>query len=270
VLRCYPSQIVNVLNYARSRADGVTSKILERHLELLGPYAPPEDWKLSHCQMDAMNLLEEMFVGYQKKVGSMNFLDRWEARIDALFSGSMQNEDGALQIVLGQLKCLVGLPLEYSVATEVARPEQYGWLSRFFGRSTAGMQMIDTVGPDRTSDGLLTDLGRMQLASGKRKCSPFDVHYIGDPMLAPYRSHEVPAIVDLAIILSNYVNDKLGLVPLSSLVEETQDEDDMLTNNIREMERYKKIVFRINLRFLADYRNVFAISFVLWFMRKLS
>jgi hypothetical protein len=272
VLRCYPRPIVNVLNgVLHSRADGITSGIVSRHLELLGPYAPPEDWKLSSCQVDAMNLLEEMFGQYQKIVGNMNFLDRWEARVDALFSGSMQREDGALQIVLGQLKCLVGLPLEYSVATEVV-PEQNGWLSRFFGKASAIGMQIDTVGPDRSSDGLLTDLGRQQLAAGKRKCSPFDVHYIGDPMLAPYQSHEVPALVDLAIFISNYVNDKLGLVPLSTLVKngDGQDEDDMLTKNIREMERYKKIVFRVNLRFLADYRNVLAISFAVWFMRKLS
>ena len=87
-------------------------------------------------------------------------------------------------------------------------------------------------------------------------------------MLAPYESHEIPALVDLAVAASNYLNHRLGFVPLSSLTG--NKEDDMLTKNILEMERYNKIVFRVNLRFLADYRNVIAISFVIWVVRKLS
>ena len=268
VLRCYPQSIVNVLNgVLNSRADAVTNGIVSKHIELLGAYAPPEGWKLSSCQVDAMNLLEEMFGQYEKRVRERNCLERWEANIEALFTGSMQREEGALKVVLGQLKCLVGLPLEYTVPTEFG-PEQRGWMSRFFGKGAIGA-MEDTVGPERTPDGLLTDLGRQQLAAGTRQCSPFDVHYIGDPMLAPYQSHEVPALVDVAIAASNYLNDRLGFVPLSTLVRGKEDED-MLTKNIREMERYNKIVFRINLRFLADYRNVLAVSFVVWIVRKFS
>ena len=267
VLRCYPQPIVNILNCVlNSRADAVTNGIVSKHLELLGAYAPPEGWKLSSCQVDAMNLLEEIFGQYEKRVRERNFLERWEANIEALFSGSMQREEGALQVVLSQLKCLVSLPLEYSVPTEY-RPEQRGWLPRVFGKG-ASSAMEDTVGPDRTPNGLLTDLGRQQLAAGTRKCSPFDVHYIGDPMLAPYQSHEVPALVDMAIATSNYLNDKLGFVPLSTLARGGDDED-MLTKNIREMERYNKIVFRINLRFIADYRNMLVLSFVVWILRKL-
>jgi hypothetical protein len=268
VLRCYPPPIVNVLNgVLHGRGDAITTELVSCHVERLGAYAPPEDWKLSSCQLDAMNLLEEMFGQYEKRVRSRNFVDRWVTNLENLFSGSMHTEEGSLQMVLTQLKCLVGLPLEYSVPTEGSSVDySRGFLSTFF--SSSSVTQVDLVGPDRTPDGLLTDLGREQISKGVRKCSPFDVHYIGDPMLAPYQSCEIPALVDLAIVASNYVNDKLGLVPLSSL-DVKEEGEDMLSKNIREMKQYNQIVFRINLRFLADYRNMLVISFVIWIVRKL-
>ena len=268
VLRCYPKAIVTILNgVLNSRADAVTTGIASRHVEVLGPYAPPEDWKLQSCQVDAMNLLEEMFGQYQKRVRNMNFIERWEANMEALFSGSMRSEEGNLQSVLGQLKSLVGLPLEYQVPVEMAHARSRGLFS-FVGNASAGAR-VDSFGPDRDSDGLLTDLGRHQLSTGERKCSPFDVKYLGDPMLKPYQSYEVPALVDLAIFLSNYLNDKLGFVPSSSLADDADKDEDLFSKNIREMQRYNKITFRLNLRFLADYRNVLRISVAAWVLRKL-
>ena len=61
-------------------------------------------------------------------------------------------------------------------------------------------------------------------------------------MLAPYESHEIPALVDLAVAASNYLNHRFGFVPLSSLTG--NKEDDMLAKNILEMERCKKLCFQ--------------------------
>ncbi|KAL3782307.1 hypothetical protein HJC23_001915 [Cyclotella cryptica] len=270
VLRCYPKPIVNVLNFVlNSRADAVTNGIVSRHGEVLGPYLPPEDWKLSSCQIDAMNLLDDIFVQYEKRVRDMDFIDRLEANIAALFSGKIGREEANVQSILSQLKCLVGLPTEYQVAIEIAPKHSYGSWFSFLGNASTDTQ-VDWSGPERTPDGLLTDLGRRQISAGTRKCSPFDVHYIGDPMLAPYQSYEVPALVDLTIVLSNYLNHKLGFVPWPSIAEDADKDEDILSKNIREMKRHNKIVFRLNLRFLADYRNVLALSFVIWIIQKLT
>ncbi|KAL7480837.1 hypothetical protein ACHAW6_006499 [Cyclotella cf. meneghiniana] len=270
VLRCYPKPIVNVLNFVlNSRADAVTNGIVLRHGEVLGPYLPPDDWKLSSCQIDATNLLDDIFVQYEKRERDRNFLDRFEAKIATLFSGNIGSEEANLQSILSQLKCLVGLPLEYQVPIEVIPKRSLESWFPLLGKASTDTQ-VDWIGPERTADGLLTDLGRRQISTGTRKCSPFDVRYIGDPMLAPYQSYEVPALVDLTIVLSNYLNYKLGFVPWPSLAEEADKDEDILTKNIREMKRYNSIVFRLNLRFLADYRNVLALSFVIWIVRKLA
>jgi hypothetical protein len=270
VLRCYPKPIVNVLNFVlNARADAVTNGIVLRHGEVLGPYLPPDDWKLSSCQIDATNLLDDIFVQYEKRERDRNFLDRFEAKIATLFSGKIGSEEANLQSILSQLKCLVGLPLEYQVPIDIVPKHSLESWIPFLGKASTDTQ-VDWIGPERTADGLLTDLGRRQVSTGTRKCSPFDVRYIGDPMLAPYQSYEVPALVDLTIVLSNYLNYKLGFVPWPSLAEEADKDEDMLSKNIREMKRYNKIVFRLNLRFLADYRNVLALSFVIWIVRKLA
>jgi hypothetical protein len=148
----------------------------------------------------------------------------------------------ALENLLTQVRYLVNLPLDYQVLPEEPRRTLHGpfGLWRLLGLSAKDTSVADAAAqgmPDRDADGKLTDLGRRQIKAGLCKCNPMDVRYIGDPMLARVKSYEIPALVELTIRISNYLNDKLGLVP-----------------------HYR---FRINLRFLADSRNII-FFFIVW------
>jgi len=269
VLRCYPEPIVKILTRVSSlKADTMTRGIVSWHERILGPYNPVDDWNLSSCQDDAINLVEYIFRQYRERIGRMTVFDRLKARVSRFSWIQMLSEEGDLQSILSQLKSIVGLPQEYKVSLDTTPQQFHGSLFSFL-RKESIVRPYDRTGPERAPNGLLTDLGRQQIATGIRKCSPFDVRYIGDPMLAPYRSHEVPALVDLAIALSVYMNNKLGFVAKSDVVEEELKFEDMLSKNIREMEQYNNTGFRLNFRFLADYHNIVMLSCGIWILSKL-
>eukprot|EP01082_Thalassiosira_pseudonana_P004512 g4237.t1 g4237 contig15:618377-621451(-) len=267
VLRVYSTPVVAVLNsILNKRSDAVTSALVGRHRENLGCFCPPTDWKLTSCQVDATNLLEEIFSQYQKRKANMDFFDRCEAKFDAIFStGRMGSDEAALQTVLSQVQCLVNLPMDYQVLPDEPQPTRGFWLMRILGFGKAEVTG-GSLAPERGPDGKLTDLGRQQINAGMRKCNAMDVHFIGDPMLARYKSYEVPVLVDLAISASNYLNEKLGLV-VPDLADGADADDDALLKHYHEMERYNKIALRVNLRFLADSRNIIFISIALWLLR---
>mmetsp|Transcript_30955 Transcript_30955/g.65407 ORF Transcript_30955/g.65407 Transcript_30955/m.65407 type:complete len:872 (-) Transcript_30955:742-3357(-) len=81
VLRIYSSRgVVNVLNSVlNSRADGLSTSLFGRHGRNMGAYCPPSStntsssWKLADCQLDATNLLEEIYSQYQKRKAGMDF-----------------------------------------------------------------------------------------------------------------------------------------------------------------------------------------------------
>ena len=65
------------------------------------------------------------------------------------------------------------------------------------------------------------------------------------------------------------MNNKLGFVAKSDVVEEELKFEDMLSKNIREMEQYNNTGFRLNFRFLADYHNIVMLSCGIWILSKL-
>jgi len=179
----------------------------------------------------------------------MDFFDRLEAKLESVFSGIGSNEDVALDKVLDQVRSIVNLPLDYRVMPDQqSRRHSSGFrILRLIGLGNQDINEIeDVTAPDRDSHGFLSDRGRRQIYCGSVKCNPLDVQFIGDPLLSRTKSYEIPLLVDLAIYASNYLNSRLGFVTASG-------EDDSLT---QQMELYKRTNFRINLRFLADIRNV--------------
>eukprot|EP00584_Thalassiosira_punctigera_P011090 CAMPEP_0172528684 /NCGR_PEP_ID=MMETSP1067-20121228/2996_1 /TAXON_ID=265564 ORGANISM="Thalassiosira punctigera, Strain Tpunct2005C2" /NCGR_SAMPLE_ID=MMETSP1067 /ASSEMBLY_ACC=CAM_ASM_000444 /LENGTH=1018 /DNA_ID=CAMNT_0013312641 /DNA_START=151 /DNA_END=3204 /DNA_ORIENTATION=- len=268
VLRIYTKPLVNVLNrVSNQRADVLSMSLCARHGTNMGTFHPPKTWKLMDCQLNATNLLEEMFSQYQKRRSAMDFFDRMDAKLSALFDGKIGSDEAALENILSQVRYLVSLPLDYQVLPEEPRASSGFRLLRLLGvgAKVAATSAISEKLPDRTLDGKLTDLGRQQIYLGQRKCNPMDIHYIGDPMLARAKSYEISAIVDLNIVVSNYLNKKLGLVPPTSGGDFVGGaEDDALLKKMREMEQYQRGGFRINLRCLADYRNVIFAVIVLW------
>ena len=274
VLRIYSKNVVSVLNSVlNSRADGLSTSLFAKHQTNMGPYCPSSSWKLMDCQVDATNLLEEVFGQHQKRKAAMDFFDRMDAKMNALFDGKIGgSEEAALDTLLVQVRYLVNLPLDYQVLPEEMPAAKGFGLWRLLGLGSNGVASadkitsVDLLAPQRGSDGKLTDLGRQQLYAGLCKCNPIDVGYIGDPMLARVKSYEVPALVELMIRLSNYLNRKLGFVAPQAPTDggDLTGDDDILLKHFRKMEEYQKISFRINLRFLADSRNIIFGAIVWW------
>jgi hypothetical protein len=107
--------------------------------------------------------------------------------------------------VVSLAKQLVKFPLDHVIVPEVGR-------EGFFGRrntisSTSLINDATNVhAPDREKNGLITEKGRSQLVHGVRICTAMDVNFLGDPMYARPKSHEIKVLVKLALFISNYLN----------------------------------------------------------------
>lgn len=102
----------------------------------------------------------------------------------------------------------------------------------------------------------LTDQGRKQIATGERSATTQSVEYIGDALLnpPPICSYEVAVLVRLFHSLSLWLNRMLKLNPVGEEEELTQDKEVLEEK------------FRINLRMLADMRNlIFGITVLAFF-----
>ena len=99
----------------------------------------------------------------------------------------------------------------------------------------------------RTSEGFYSENGLRHLADGDIKCRPEEVVYVGDRMNARPQSYEISFLVPLLIDLSIYLNKCVKHEKIPKL--------------------YKDCSFlpqRVNLRFLADMRNLGLLVIVVW------
>lgn len=83
-------------------------------------------------------------------------------------------------------------------------------------RSSAGALPatgLESLDPSRDSrfTHLLSRRGIYQLKNGLRLCSPDSVQYLGDPMLRPICTFEIPLLVRLSYRFSTWLNAQLGL-----------------------------------------------------------
>jgi hypothetical protein len=188
------------------------------------------------------NLLEEMYMQHLKKVRDLDIFDRTAARFEGLFgSGVVQGEENELHAIVDRAKIIVGFPRDYEVVPS--------------GRNVSGMDSqagkFDDAGADRTSEGFLSDRGRQRLLEGTDKCSQLEILDLGDKMTGRPQSHEIAFLVPMLIRASNFLNMKLGLVK----------HDQGRANGVG-LSRW--LLSRVNLRFLADYRNIVFICLVSW------
>ncbi|CCI39812.1 unnamed protein product [Albugo candida] len=109
---------------------------------------------------------------------------------------------------------------------------------------------IDSLEPTRDvkQPHRLTRQGIFELKNGLRLCSPDTATYIGDPILRPIRSYEIPILVRLLYRISIWLNGIFGL------------ENPYRGKNLQDNIDVKSPVFRINLRFLASKPNLITIS----------
>lgn len=245
VFRVFTPEVIDAV--ARHLSGGPTnySHLVARHASILGAFAVPQGtMSLSSCQGDMHSLLEEIGMQHRKNVGDLDAVSRVFSKVEGIFgAGVVSGEEKELERLVERAKLIVHLPMDYQIFPDGVSPS-----------SDRGVRR--DLKPRRTSDGQLTQTGRQQVVRGTTKCDPSEVAYIGDKMYAVVGSHEIPLLVKLFVWLSNWCNIKLGLVTEVDAKDGTQ--------------RVEKVMgFRVNLRFMADYRNLIFVTIVCYFALKL-
>ncbi len=119
---------------------------------------------------------------------------------------------------------------------------------------------LDDMAPNRHSilHHLLTIRGLLQLRSGDRLCAPDQVAYVGDPMLRPICTFEIPWLVRLSYRFSTWCNDQMGL---QNPYQGKHFEDNVYVDPSNAFTS-----FRFNFRFLASKPNLMFTSAVLFLL----
>lgn len=124
--------------------------------------------------------------------------------------------------------------------------------------SSSSFGGVESFAPSRHAKlrHLLTHEGVYQLLRGFRVCSPDAATYLGDPMLRPICSYEVPFLVRASYKFSTWLNDQLGL---QNPYNGKRFEDNLDVDSASAF-----AMFRFNFRFLASTTNLaFLFAFLL-------
>jgi len=168
-----------------------------------------------------------------------------------------------------QARVIVSLPADYTVLPGEKKGSKTGAASALFSGKENQYQ------PERVHGGLLTETGRQQILIGARKCNAMDISYLGDPMYSRIKSYEIPFLVTWTVWVSNWMNKRLdeavpglNIVPKHESQEilspsDASDTAALVLKHFQQGEDQKNVRFRINLRPLADYRNLICLI-ILW------
>jgi hypothetical protein len=240
VFRVYSPSFMASVNRLLDEGDQhVLASLVGTHKQALGAFSPGlvGPIHMKSLENDMRNLLEEVYLQYFKTVRERGFFDRLEASIEGFFSyiglaEPTTGEERKIQLLVEKAKLMVGLPVDYQISVK-------GASSRL--ASTNGI-----AGTVPRLNGFLTELGKARVISGEITFRPSDIVLPRPTVHSPVKSHEIRWLVTLTILASEYLNSKLGLVG---------EGKESLTHTVG---------LRINLRFLADYRNLLFIAIVLW------
>ena len=197
VFRIFTPELVNVLNRLLSGSEQTLERIVTRHKEILGPFAPPPgQLSMASYKTDMHNLLDEIYMQHKKLVREQDPIDRMFGNVEGLFGkGVVQREGKALDSLLESARLIAQLPQDYTI-------------SQGEGIMGAGLPVGEHV-VERGPNGELTEAGLDQIFTGRAKCNPADV--IGDKTtVTSISEHEVAILVDLMQWLSEWLNEKTG------------------------------------------------------------
>lgn len=267
VFRVYTPEIISTLNNlteSLQQSGAPTTQLSQmavNHVDNLNDYAPSVtqgNLAINTCQSDMQSLLEEVYMQHVKRVKELGAIDKFAAFLEGLFGqGVVSGEEKAIQFLVERAKVIVGLPIDFEMFAETSLK----------GKMDKGdVVASDSSSALRTSDGLLTDEGRQKLLSGQYKCSPADIGYIGDPMRARLKSHEIAWLVPLTVEFSNWMNLKCGLLEDGTTKVSASNGSDGFLKRLKEQKGPHH--FRFNFRFLADYRNLLFVFVVGWLLKK--
>ena len=257
VFRVYTPEVIQALTNLTANIKNPSpgssniTKTVENHRALLGEFAPSTIGELSlvSCQNDMQGLLEEMNMQHTKRVRDLGYIDKFAAYVEGLFNhGVVSGEEMAIKIIVERARVIVGFPIGYEILSSEANTT----------RGTRGATVESSE--IRTSQGLLTEEGRQQVLTGQLKCSPADVHYVGDKMQARLRTYEIAVLVTLTNFLSRWLNERFGLLPPTQDNKASPKKQTQFQKNLQEQDAIKG--FRFDLRWFADYRNLCFALFV--------
>lgn len=261
VFRVYSPSLVQFLEILIDKP-GRYKKILEHHNDLLGEFCPPlndkrpglneSNRKLTSLQGDMHTLLEEICISHEKKMREQGLIEKIELYLENLFGGTMST-DSTISKLIQSGRIIVDFPEDYNTLKQSFKGED---------ANATKVVNIRTFSPERGEYGLITEQGRVQLVKGYRQCDKLDAVFyeLGDPMYSRVKSYEMARIVQLSIMISEWLNCRLGLI----VPTRTQDEyasDEQFLNLLRQRKNRRRILFRFNLRFIADYRVVLVAIF---------
>jgi len=269
---------------ATSSWSSLHATLIARHRALLEPYAPPlsndgRPLSLSSLQADMDKLLQEMYMQHEKRVRELGTLGRWASQVERWFGqGVMAREEKTLTRLLERARCIAQFPHDYDPFQALRRQGQDGITSgagaSSNSASSASRNAVGGVDNIRTADGYLTEHGKELLLRGYIKFEPSDVIHRVDPMRQRVRSHEIAILVTLFVHLSDWLNERLHTQELSQWLLQQRLLQVLWKNhrggscradpttqnqsyyNYHNTNSPHLPLIRINLRFLADYRNL--------------
>lgn len=255
VFRVYSPSLVDFLETLVNKP-GKYKKILEHHNNLLGDFCPPlydkgpgfneVNMSLSSLQGDMHTLLEEICLNHQKKVREQGYMEKVELYLESLFGTGTMTTDSTISKLIQSAKTIVRFSESYDVL------KQSNESNAVNANKATNMYSIS---PEREANGLITEQGRLQILDGTRQCNTLDtaLYDMGDPMYSRVKSYEMAGMVQISIMISEWLNYKFGLV---APIEEDSCSDEKFVSLLRQREKRRKVLFRFNLRFIADTRNL--------------
>lgn len=200
VFRVYSPNVVFCLNRLLRREAPEYDRIVNRHVETLGPYAPPNlnFLQLPSCAADMKTLLEEVHLQHSKKIGDLDIFELFEAKLQSMFGGGViSGEEKEMNALIEKARIMVDLPRDYQVvykSDDASRPTD---TSSDRGTLTDGQ-------------GNLTAEGFAKVYSGETKCSPADAVFVGDATKSRAGTDELPILLEFFLHMSEWLSLKTG------------------------------------------------------------
>ena len=117
--------------------------------------------------------------------------------------GIVSDEEKTLENLAERAKLIARLPIDYVILPS----SNHG-----SGESSCSpSQAPDEKLCMRDKNGQLTEYAREQLLQGRIKCDPAEVPFRGNPMRGRVRTYEIPWMVTMTILASDWVNERCGL-----------------------------------------------------------